>query len=100
MRNIEDSGQIITIGNTFVVNRELTANGFGFAVLPCFLGDPDKRPIRVEPPIPELETSVWVLIHKDLRTSARVKALSDHLPRGLKRQRDLFAGQTYVPPTV
>jgi DNA-binding transcriptional LysR family regulator len=100
MRNIEDGGQIITIGNSFVVNRELTANGFGFAVLPCFLGDPDKRPIRVEPPIPELETSVWVLIHKDLRTSARVKALSDHLTRGLKRQRDLFAGQTYVPPTV
>jgi len=98
LQRIDQENQIITRGNSFVTLRELAACGLGFAILPCFLGDGDLRLIRMEPPIKEIETNVWVLTHPDLRNSARVKALSDHLARALRGERDLFEGRTYSGP--
>lgn len=98
LKSLRLEHQIATRGNSFVTLREMAANGLGFAVLPCFLGDRDDRLIRVEPPPKELNTFVWVLTHKDLRNSARVRALSEHLARGLRQQRDLLEGRTYHGP--
>ena len=98
MQPIDLNNQIITRGNSFVTLRELAASGLGLTILPCFLGDCDERLIRIEPPIKDIETNLWVLTHRDLRNSARVKALSDHLARGLRRQRDLLEGRTYAGP--
>ena len=97
MERIEQGAMIVTRGNSFVTLRELAASGLGLTILPCFLGDRDPRLIRIEPPIKELETNVWVLTHKDLRNSARVRALSDHLARGLRRQRALLEGTHATP---
>ncbi len=95
MQPIEASGCVVARANSFVAARELAASGIGLSVLPCFYGDPDKRLVRTEPPQPELDTQVWILAHRDLRNTARVRALSDHLARGLRRQRDLFEGRKY-----
>ena len=92
--------QVVTRANSFVTTSEMVANGLGVGVLPCFLGDRDHRLIRLVPPSKDLDTNVWVLTHKDLRNSARVKVLSDHLARGLRRQRDLLEGRTYKGPTL
>lgn len=102
IESVEVEPKIATRGNSFVTLREMAANGLGLAVLPCFLGDRDDRLIRLQPPPKELDMFVWVLTHKDLRNSARVRALSEHLARGLRQQRDLLEGRTYkgpVPPT-
>ena len=95
MQRIEQDSLIVTRGNSFVTLRELAAAGIGLAVLPCFVGDRDRRLIRVEPPIAEMTSNVWVLTHKDLRNSARVRALSEHLARGLRRQRSLLEGDSH-----
>ncbi len=98
MQDIEAAGQIVTRGNSFITTRELSASGLGLAILPCFVGDRDDRLIRVKPPLPELDSNVWILTHKDLRNSARVRALSEHLARGLRRERDLLEGRSYNGP--
>jgi DNA-binding transcriptional LysR family regulator len=94
MGEIETRNPIAARVNTFVAARDLVAADMGIAVLPCFLADRDDRLIRLAPPQDELETSIWVLTPRNLAKSARVRALSDHLLRALKKQRDLFTGKT------
>ncbi len=100
MQKIEKTGNVITRGNSFVTLRELAATGLGLTILPCFVGDSEPRLIRAEPPIKALDSRVWVLTHKDLRNSARVRALSDHLARGLRRQRRQLEGTAVARDNV
>lgn len=53
------------------------ANGLGIVWVPCFLGDADNRLIRVPGVVPQPDRSIWVLLHGDLRNSARVRAFVD-----------------------
>ena len=52
-------------------------------LLPSFVGDPDPHLLRLRPPIDEAQSALWLLVHPDLRRSARVRALLDHLWEGL-----------------
>lgn len=94
MQHIERDAKIVTRGNSFVMLRELVAAGIGLAVLPCFVGDDDERLQRVASPLTDVTCNVWVLTHRDLRNSARVRALSEHLARCLRRQRKLLEGRS------
>lgn len=62
-------------------------------LLPCYLGDADPRFRRCSPLIPEADTDLWLLIHADLRRSARVRALVDLLLPELEAARPLLAGE-------
>ena len=79
-------------GNSFVAIREMARCGLGRAVLPCCLGEPDPSLTRLRPVIRELDTSLWILMHKDLRSRARVRALADHLARTLRSSRRVLEG--------
>ncbi|MGI9408748.1 MAG: LysR family transcriptional regulator [Hyphomicrobiaceae bacterium] len=83
---------IVARANSFMVLRDMIRNGLGAAVLPCCLGDRSKGLHGVTGPIPELETSLWVLTHPDLKKSARLSALSDFLVRALRAERALLEG--------
>ena len=78
--------------DSFPALRELAATGLGVAIIPCCLGDPDPRLKRLTSPIPELETSIWVLTHPQLKSSARISALSNFLAKALRRDRALLEG--------
>ena len=52
---------------------------------------------RIDLPVREVERTMWLLIHPDLRGTARVKALMHHLMTGLQKEKDAFMG---VQPTV
>ncbi len=69
------------------------AEGMGFTLLPCYIGDTDGRLVRVGEPIEPLTLELWVLTHPDLRHTARVKALIAYLYEELKRERELFEGK-------
>lgn len=66
--------------------------GIGLAPLPCVIADPDPDLVRVMSPLPEMETSLWLLTHPDLRRTARVRAVLDALAEHLKTRRALLAG--------
>jgi DNA-binding transcriptional LysR family regulator len=54
------------------------AAGAGVSVLPCFLADPDPTFERIVPK-PVLSHALWLVIHPDLRATARVRVVYDFL---------------------
>jgi DNA-binding transcriptional LysR family regulator len=80
-------------GDSMVVQASAARAGFGIAALPCLMGDPDAGLVRVLPPHPEMAVDVWLLMHEDLRSSARVRATADLLHESLLTHRGLFEGR-------
>ena len=61
-------------------------------LLPCFVGDVDPQLQRIGEPIAAAESALWLLVHPDLKRTARVRALADHLWDALRPHRALFEG--------
>lgn len=55
---------------------EAAAAGAGLCLLPCFVGDLDRRLMRVSATIPELRHERWMVLHDDDRHRPPVRALA------------------------
>jgi DNA-binding transcriptional LysR family regulator len=66
--------------------------GAGQGILPCFVGDPDALLERVIPPAPEIAAGYWVIVHRDLRRAACVRAVIDWIQALFDREREALAG--------
>lgn len=66
--------------------------GMGVSILPCFMGDSDPRLQRFDDPQPGWNLGLWILLHPDLRRTARVLAFRDFMTDAISAQHDLFAG--------
>lgn len=62
------------------------------ALLPCFVGDSDPQLRRLGDTL-EPTTTLWLLIHADLRRAARVRALVDFLVPRMIADRPLYEGR-------
>ena len=78
--------------DTLTAMAHAASAGIGVAALPCYLGDHVPGLVRVRGVIPEMATALWVLTHADLRNTARIRAVVDHLGAGLTAQRALLQG--------
>jgi DNA-binding transcriptional LysR family regulator len=77
----------------FISMTRAAAAGMGLVALPAYLGDslPDLKrasPVLTLQPAP----SLWILSHKDLKRTARVRAFTEFAGAKLARQRDLIEG--------
>ena len=79
------------VDDTLLTQAALRA-GMGVSVLPCFMGDPDPALARYGEPRPEWDLGLWILLHPDLKRTARVLAFRDHMMKAIRAQSDLFAG--------
>ncbi len=68
------------------------AEGMGVALLPVFLAEPDPRLTRIEEPLPELNSDLWLLTHADLRAAPRIRACLDVIYEELRAQRTRLSG--------
>ena len=66
--------------------------GLGVSILPCFMGDPDPLLERYGDPDPAYNLGLWVLLHPDLKRTARVLAFRDHMVQAINEKKDLFEG--------
>jgi DNA-binding transcriptional LysR family regulator len=73
--------------------NQLTAvkSSMGVAVLPCYLADPEPGLQRVLAPIPAITTELWLITHKALKDTARVRAFMDYVGDGIRRALPLLA---------
>jgi DNA-binding transcriptional LysR family regulator len=78
--------EAIVYRSSSIVNQLGAARaGMGLAVLPCYLGDPEEDLVRLTPPPPELTTELWLITHKDLKGSARIRAFMEVVGEGIRK---------------
>ena len=66
--------------------------GLGVSFLPCFMGDTDPVLERYCDPDSANNLGLWILLHPDLKHTARVLAFRDHMNELIYEQKDLFEG--------
>ena len=69
-----DPSLIVARADSFLVLRELAAEGLGLAVMPDFLGSEHPRLERVEGILPDIPVDIWVASHADLAGVPRIAA--------------------------
>jgi DNA-binding transcriptional LysR family regulator len=79
--------------NDWLVMRDAIGAGAGLAVLPCYLADSDRRLQRVGGILPDVTADQWLLVHRDLRTLPRIRAVMDQLVAFFQEQKSVLAGQ-------
>lgn len=76
-----------------VPQATFAASGMGLTVLPCFIGDAHPGLVRAPFSKPYMDArSIWLLLHKDLRKTARVRLLVDFLARKIKGRKEQILG--------
>lgn len=63
--------------NNVLIQREAIRNHMGIGYLPCLLMDDDRDFVRLTKPEPSLD--FWVLTHRDLKETSRLKAFRDFI---------------------
>ncbi len=82
-----------------ILQLEAAREGLGLTLLPCFLGEAEPGVVRV-PGTATLEgKSIWVLHHRDLSRTARVRTLIDWIVPAIRRHRRLIEGSG-LPGTI
>ena len=66
--------------------------GAGRGILPCFIADEDPLLERVSPPVPETSAEYWLIVHRDLRRAACVRAIMDWVQSLFRSERERLAG--------
>ncbi|MEM7596780.1 MAG: LysR family transcriptional regulator [Pseudomonadota bacterium] len=67
-----------------VVVWELLRAGLGISVLPDAMCDPDPALERVLPDLPPFQFPIWLVTHRELQTSRRIRIVFDTLVRGFR----------------
>ena len=83
--------------NFFVDDTLLTLaalrEGAGLAYLPCFMGDSDPSLARFCPPERQHDLGLWLLYHRDLRRTKRVRMFREHMLDEVAKAAPLFEGR-------
>ncbi|MDX1487428.1 MAG: LysR family transcriptional regulator [Acidiferrobacterales bacterium] len=79
--------------NSLMTQLSAVKAGFGLAVLPCFLGDSESELARVFAPDASLTSGLWLLTHRDLRDTARIRAFMDFMTRSIRSEKSLLEGK-------
>jgi DNA-binding transcriptional LysR family regulator len=79
--------------NSRAVLESAAAGGLGIAILPCYLGDARADLTRVGGSEPLLVRDLWLVVHAELRTQARVRAVVDFVVDEAHKARDFLLGR-------
>jgi DNA-binding transcriptional LysR family regulator len=92
-RQIKETGQPVALrASSMLMHLEAIRAGTGRGVLPCYVGDGHPLLERLTPPIPEIAAEYWIIVHRDLRRAACVRAVIDWMKRLFAEQRDVLSG--------
>jgi len=83
--------------NDWLVLHDAARAGAGLAVLPCYVGDGDRLLRRIGPILADVAADQWLLVHRDLRDLARVRAVIDALVLLFQEERGTLEGSRSNP---
>ena len=72
----QSTDNVVLRSNSFMIQCAAARAGIGLAVLPCFVAEGDGL-TRLWPPPAEVASELWVLTHRDLRRTPRIRAVLD-----------------------
>lgn len=88
------SGDAIVYRSSSLINQMMAVKaGIGMALLPCYLADQEPDLTSVTGPEGALTRELWLITHRDLRNTARVRAFFEVVGQGLIARRDLLEGR-------
>jgi DNA-binding transcriptional LysR family regulator len=87
-----EGGTVALRASNLTMRIEAVRAGVGVALLPCYAADSDPLLERMTGPVPELAADYWVIVHRDLRRAACVRAVIDWVQALFAREGDLLAG--------
>jgi DNA-binding transcriptional LysR family regulator len=93
----ETGGGVALRASNMAMQSAAIRAGAGRGVLPCFIGDADPLLERLTRPVPEIAAEYWVIVHRDLRRAACVRAVIDWIRRLFDERRHEIAGTASQP---
>jgi DNA-binding transcriptional LysR family regulator len=88
----KDQINVVFTSDSKETDIEAARRGLGLVSLADIAGSRAEGLQRVDLPVKQVVRTMWLLIHPDLRGTARVKALMNHLMTGLQNDKDAFIG--------
>ena len=88
----QTKGTVALRAPSLLMHAEAIRAGSGRGVLPCYVGDAHPVLERLGAPIPELDATYWMVVHRDLRRAPCVRAAIDWVRQAFAEQRDVIAG--------
>jgi len=76
---------VMSSDNSAVV-WEFVKSGYGIALLPAAVCEPEPGIEKVLPGFPSLEFPIWLITHRELQTSPKIRIVFDQLARGLRER--------------
>ena len=67
------------ITENHLVQWELVKQGVAIGAMLNFIGDAEPAVRRILPDLPSFETEIWLVAHRELKTSRRVRTVFDFL---------------------
>jgi len=92
LQSVAPGASVAARCNSFSALLSAAKSGVGLAALPMTIGDGDPSLVRVLGPIPGLTTNFYLLMHQDMKTTPRVRALFDFFIDELNIVRPILAG--------
>ncbi len=73
-----EGARYVLTGNNLIALMRAAENGLGLVTLPCYIADHREALVRVWPQ--QLSSyPLWAVFHRDLRHTARIRAVVDHI---------------------
>lgn len=82
---VQDSNFVMST-DSGVVAWELTKSGFGISMQPEVLGEAEPGIEKVYPDLPSPQFPMWLVTHRELQTSRRIRIVFDQLAQGLREK--------------
>lgn len=98
LRSQVSRSRVALTANSMMSHAAAVVAGFGIAPLPCVFGDREPELRRVHPAFIG-HHDIWIVVHRDVRSSARVRAVVEEIARIVKSESALLAGLTPASPT-
>lgn len=77
---------------SLLLQLEATKAGMGIGMLPCLMGDSDPKLCRVPCEMPGPSYDLWLLTHRDVRTTARLRIFTEFLAKAIIGERPRLEG--------
>ena len=92
LQSVAPEARVAARCNSFAALLLATKSGVGLAALPMTIGGGDPSLVRLLGPIPGLTTNFYLLMHQDMKTTPRVRALFDFIIDELDIVQPILAG--------